>query len=81
MHSPQETDTIRGQLRGREKPGNRSIAGVWPWRAARGAGKTGQLVGLGAARAGRGPSISYMEGPCRCLPPPRPAAQRLLTIC
>ena len=41
-------------------------AGTWPRRAARGAGKAGQLAGQ-RGEAGQGPSISYMEGPCLIL--------------
>ena len=50
-----------------EEPGDRSLrAGTWPRRAARGAGKAGQLAGQ-RGEAGQGPSISYMEGPCLIL--------------
>ena len=48
---------------GRPVPG----AGAWPRRAARGAGTAGQLASR-CGEAGRGPSISYMEGPRLILP-------------
>ena len=41
-------------------------AGAWPRRAARGAGKAGQLASQ-RGEAGQGPSISYVEGPCLIL--------------
>src|SRR5580704_3789421 len=61
MHLPQETGAIRGKLRnvrGTGQPG--SPAGVWPWRAARSASKTGQLVGL--VRQGRARPLHLIHG-------------------
>jgi len=68
MLSPLETGTTRG--RPRERGRSRETgprAGIWPRRAARGAGQARQLAS-GRGEAGQGPSISYMEGPCLILP-------------
>ena len=66
--------TVRKRAPPGGDPGNAGGAGrpvprtgTWPRRAARGAGKAGQLASR-CGEAGQGPSISYMEGPCLILP-------------
>ena len=71
MLSPLETGTTRGRRRerGRNRETGPSRGYLAPAGGARRAAKTRQLASRRGG-AGRGPSISYMEGPC-LIPPGR----------
>ena len=76
---PLETGTAWVRLRERGRSRETGLShGYLARRAARGVGKARQLTSR-CGKAGQGPSISYMEGPCLILPgtPYRQLAQHV----